>query len=979
MRNNKGITLITLVIMIIIILILVSVGTTTGLDVIRQSKYNRAVAEMKVMQIKVNEMYEEYKSGDLILDNIGTDIPSSLQTKSETALIAIYGSLSNINTSDFKYYSADYIKNTLDVDGVENDYLVNIKTREVVLIDGTKNDGEMYYSLSQIDDEQFNVEYINPGITYSPDGGMYILKKTGGIENNTSKSELEIQLNLYDVPNNLTPKIKYAWSTSKDTEPSEWIQLPAGTTTITEDENSDITEAGDYYLWTKIEDNNGKALNTIVSKKFVVKREYDVKVAVTFDANGGTGDTDSINVINKEQYGDLPTPTREGYIFTGWYTDKTGGTKIEPTSNLELDEENLPPTQPQSQTLYARWEETSLMATSSATETSAFLGTSITRDKIKKVSFSKSIEGHEINNTDCWDVSAQNNGGVRLWISNTDGDGNVDVVIGQTAGVYANPYSGQLFRYIGDTIDATIDLENFNTSRATNMNYMFFNCKTVQNLDVSKFDTSKVTTMSCMFYNCNNVTTLDVSGFDTSKVTTMYAMFYGCNNVTALDVSGFDTIQVTNMQSMFSGCKNVTTLDVSGFDTSKVTTMYCMFYNCNNVTTLDVSGFDTSKVTTMYCMFYNCNNVTTLDVSGFDTSMVTDMGYMFSGCNNVTTLDVSGFDTSKVTTMYCMFYNCNNVTTLDVSGFDTSKVTTMYCMFYNCNNVTTLDVSGFDTSKVTTMYAMFDGCNNVTTLDVSGFDTSNVTDMYAMFYGCYNLTTLDVSEFDTSQVTNMNRMFYGCNNVTTLDVSGFDTSMVTDMEYMFNGCINVTALDVRIFDTSKVKDMRGMFGNCRKITILDLSNFDTSNVTSMFIMFYGDNLLQTIYVSEKWNTEKVVNTVNPESTIPVENQLMFYGCTQLVGGSGTTYNASNENDLAYAHIDEGQTNPGYLTYKQSTAPTPTNNPTSSTSSVSGNQSTSLSGMQAIAKAKKGTTIIFGILIFILSGIIIWRIKKLIKK
>jgi hypothetical protein len=96
---------------------------------------------------------------------------------------------------------------------------------------------------------------------------------------------------------------------------------------------------------------------------------------------------------------------------------------------------------------------------------------------------------------------------------------------------------------------------------------------------------------------------------------------------------------------------------------------------------------------------------------------------------------------------------------------------------------------------------------------------------------------------------------------------------------------------------------------------------------------------------------------------------MFYGCSHLVGD--IPFNSSYI-DKTYATKTGG-----YLTYKQSNAPT--NNSTSTTSSVSGNQSTSLSGMQAIAKAKKGTTIIFSILIVILSGIIIWRIKKLIKK
>ncbi|MBE6161855.1 MAG: hypothetical protein E7158_06530 [Firmicutes bacterium] len=39
---------------------------------------------------------------------------------------------------------------------------------------------------------------------------------------------------------------------------------------------------------------------------------------VTFDPNGGTVDTQSKTVMYGNNYGDLPTPTREGYTFKGW-------------------------------------------------------------------------------------------------------------------------------------------------------------------------------------------------------------------------------------------------------------------------------------------------------------------------------------------------------------------------------------------------------------------------------------------------------------------------------------------------------------------------------------------------------------------------------------------------------------------------------------------------------------------------------------
>ena len=43
--------------------------------------------------------------------------------------------------------------------------------------------------------------------------------------------------------------------------------------------------------------------------------------------------------------------------------------------------------------------------------------------------------------------------------------------------------------------------------------------------------------MGSMFNNGINLTALDVSNFDTSKVTNMDHMFYSCRNLTALDVS----------------------------------------------------------------------------------------------------------------------------------------------------------------------------------------------------------------------------------------------------------------------------------------------------------------------------------------------------------------------------------------------------------------------------------------------------------
>ena len=70
------------------------------------------------------------------------------------------------------------------------------------------------------------------------------------------------------------------------------------------------------------------------------------KVKVTFDANGGSVSKSSMTIATGSQYGDMPKPTRKGYVFTGWYTKQDGGTYISSTNTIE-GTRNI--------TLYAHW------------------------------------------------------------------------------------------------------------------------------------------------------------------------------------------------------------------------------------------------------------------------------------------------------------------------------------------------------------------------------------------------------------------------------------------------------------------------------------------------------------------------------------------------------------------------------------------------------------------------------------------------
>ena len=46
--------------------------------------------------------------------------------------------------------------------------------------------------------------------------------------------------------------------------------------------------------------------------------------------------------------------------------------------------------------------------------------------------------------------------------------------------------------------------------------------------------------MSCMFQECYNLKSLDLSNFDTSKAWYVYLMFDGCSSLEYLDISNFN-------------------------------------------------------------------------------------------------------------------------------------------------------------------------------------------------------------------------------------------------------------------------------------------------------------------------------------------------------------------------------------------------------------------------------------------------------
>jgi len=396
--------------------------------------------------------------------------------------------------------------------------------------------------------------------------------------------------------------------------------------------------------------------------------------------------------------------------------------------------------------------------------------------------------------------------------------------------------------------------------------------------------------------------------------------------------------EVTDMTSMFFGCSSLTSIDVSHFDTRKATSMHSMFRN-SGITSLDLSNFETWDVVLMSSMFQDCSSLQTIYVSdGWGTASLTDNGsYMFEGCTNLvggagteydedvtdaTYARIDGDDDNQGYLTYrgvyavlddegtLTYYNDGlrdqrEGKVYNLGGGIAPGWNTMSDHGYLSIKAAVVDPS-MATARPTSTRLWFASLNVSEIKGLEYINTSETTDMFAMFKGCA-AKNLDLSHFDTRKVTDMNTMFAGCSSLTELDLSNFDTRNVTNMTSMFEFCSNLKSVDVSSFNTENVTWTQSMFRGCESMQVIDLYNFNTANVKYIGFMFRDCSELTTILVGDEWSTASVV-----------DDDFMFTDCPNLVGGLGTTYDEEHIG-ASYAHIDEGEINPGYLSRKDAYA------------------------------------------------------------
>jgi len=476
-------------------------------------------------------------------------------------------------------------------------------------------------------------------------------------------------------------------------------------------------------------------------------------------------------------------------------------------------------------------------------------------------------------------------------------------------------------------------INNWNTSRVTRTDQMFYGCSKLQSLTLTNWNVSNLVNVVNMFTYCTSLTNIDFTGWgpNVNKITSTVSMFQNCTSLSGVTgFNGWDLSSCINTYDMFKSCTSIKNLDLSNWNLTKVTTIgggewTSTFYGMTNLETLNVSNWslnttqpintyglfnglsklntitgigtwNTSRFTSGGRMFMNCSSLTSLDLSTWDISNMTDLTYMFNGCTSLKDINLTGWGSkaNKVTTALSMFQNSTSLS--GTTGFDSwnlSACTTTLDMFSNCTSVKTLNLSNWNLSNATTIgggeyQSMFRNMNKLETLNVSNWllNTSGSVNLGGLFASCTKLNTITgINTWNTSKVTSTTRMFQNCTSLGTIDMSNLNFTSLTDATYMFyNMSMLTSSINVSgwTLNTTSNINMMGMFQSSGNLNVTGLNTWDVTKV----------NNFTNFMISSTLPTTEYSNMLAAWYALDLTNNLSFNGGSSKYNAAGQTARAS---------------------------------------------------------------------------------------
>ena len=215
LKRQNGITMISLVVTIIVLVILSSMVTHTVISSIKNTRFERFKNELEIVQKNVDVWYEQTveKSTDEIM--LGSPITADRKTEFDSLITKVAQIVNNSGDQNssktvtvktdinrYRYFGENEFTD-LQIDGIENEYLIDIKSQVAIFIGGYEFEDIKYYMLDQIRDVTRGGSSI----------GEYIKISSFSIESNIEMTYKDKRTIIADIkPENANEEL--TWSSS---------------------------------------------------------------------------------------------------------------------------------------------------------------------------------------------------------------------------------------------------------------------------------------------------------------------------------------------------------------------------------------------------------------------------------------------------------------------------------------------------------------------------------------------------------------------------------------------------------------------------------------------------------------------------------------------------------------------------------------------------------------------------------------------
>lgn len=333
-----------------------------------------------------------------------------------------------------------------------------------------------------------------------------------------------------------------------------------------------------------------KTTSTFSDTETIVNNfEFKKVYYVDYNLKGGSYTNDQNDLKNGQiKYEDVPLtltnekPTKSKYVFMGWTDEQNGTTvKYQSGSTYTLNEDKI---------MYAVWR----------TGEATFIDGSSFNIKIKQLA-NPSVDNIDVlyNDTNITSIVRANS----LPQGFTPTNANIVSTSDSDFPIYAwfdnhtlyyytladNPYMNSNGNHMFENLTnvESIEINTINTSRTTNMSYLFSYNSYLSILDLSTFNTNNVTNMSSLLNSCTSLTELDLSKINMSNVTSTAYMMYNMTSLQQLKTPNIypSDLSITLPNTFYDPSNNsYTTLQTGSPVETWIKLPYTVKFNANSGT-----------------------------------------------------------------------------------------------------------------------------------------------------------------------------------------------------------------------------------------------------------------------------------------------------------------------------------------------------------------------------------------------------------